>query len=223
MSSFGSLRVPPAHKAALQWFCNLDAARADELLLALDRVESFLPIDDVQARFASAIGQDENARPLVRAGLSLATQTKYHGWSSARVAEGVASSPDLDVPADARDQVASRLARLIEARAVATTARAADLQGDHERIFHDARVLSDIRPVFDLDLDGPPTGAVVNQELKIEYFEGDRLREIFIALDRADLDRLKDLVDRAIKKNDAIQDLLRTAGMTYFDAEGGNG
>lgn len=221
MSSIGSLRVPPAHKSALQWFCDLDDSRADALLNTLDGIGEFLSIGEVQSQFASAADTEDHAKPLVRAGLSLATQTKYHGWSTDRVAEGLATSPDLDVDADDIPRLTRRLARLVEAKAIATTARAADLQGDHERLFHDARVLSDIRPVFDLDLTGPPTGAVVNQELKIEYFEGDALKQIFIALDRQDLDRLKELVDRAIIKTDAIQALLRQAGMTYFDAEGG--
>jgi hypothetical protein len=212
------IRVPAAHRKALIWLSGLADEPSNALLDKLAGLAGFSSAAKIADNLTGVAGATAtNADALVRAGLSLATQTKYHGWANDDLARAVATSPDLELPAELQDAAAKRVARLISAEAVSTTARALDLQGEHERIFHDARVLTDIRPVFGPDATAPPIGAVINETLKIEYFTAADTKEVFIALDRDDLIRLKSVVDRAITKAESLQAFLEAADLRYYE------
>jgi hypothetical protein len=212
------MRVPVAHRTALIWLAELPDEAADSLLNKLAGLDGFSSAAKIADTLTGVGGVTAtNADALVRAGLSLATQTKYHGWENDELATAVAASPDLELLAELQENAAKRVARLISAEAITTTARALDLQGEHERIFHDARVLTDIRPVFGPDAAKPPIGAVISEMLKVEYFTATDTKEIFIALDRDDLIRLKSVVDRAITKAESLREFLEAADLRYFE------
>jgi hypothetical protein len=102
---------------------------------------------------------------------------------------------------------------------VTTTGRALDLLTEHEHVFHSARVLTDIRPVFGDDPAESPNGALVVESLKLEYFDEGATCSIYLALSHGDLRSLRDTIDRALGKSETIQGLLGQIGLPHFDAE----
>ncbi len=90
---------------------------------------------------------------------------------------------------------------------------------DHERIFLGSKILTDIRPIFRNRNVESPIGAVIVHMLKIDYREGSKSKEFFIALDTGDINKLEHVLKRAKLKEKAIQPLLKTAGVVYLDVE----
>ena len=105
-----------------------------------------------------------------------------------------------------REKLIGHLQIFLEADGqVKHTIKAATLLGENEKIFIESRVLSDIRIVFDEEIENPKQCAVIIHQLKIAYHENDEPKEIFIALDTEDLNQLKETANRAIQKDKLIR------------------
>lgn len=112
-------------------------------------------------------------------------------------------------PAKGISKLESQLEKLLSIETLTIISKAARLQRDGERLYCDAKVLSDIRPVFGSEPTGRPAGAVLIHTLKIGYHEGRDLREIHLALDSDDLEALSAVVRRAQAKDKTLRDLLK--------------
>ncbi len=109
---------------------------------------------------------------------------------------------------------------MLSIESLATTASAVDVQTQHERPFHSARVFTDIRPVFGEDATVAPTGAVLSNVLKLEFFgESGRIQSRYFALDHADVKFLRDVLDRALDKTATLKAFLGATGLSHFEHE----
>ena len=116
--------------------------------------------------------------------------------------------------------LADRASALLETAAIGTTAIAVDLQTQHARNYQQARILTDIRPVFPDAIDEAPTGAVIVEVLQIQTWTRDGESEtLVVALDEKDLTQLEQVVDRALKKTATLRRFLEKAELTYFQLE----
>ncbi|SRR5258708_1710439 len=86
--------------------------------------------------------------------------------------------------------------------------KAKRLQRDGERLYCDAKIISDIRPVFGAKPTARPRGAVVTHMLKLGYHEGSDHKEFHVILDYIDLEVLSDVIGRAQAKDKTLRDLL---------------
>ena len=121
-----------------------------------------------------------------------------------------------------RNYFKANLVRLLGAESLDIAARATDLLYEHERTIHGlARVLTDVRPVFGVNPEDPPRGAVVTHTLKISYHEGPQreIKEFFIALDTDQLDELIGVLGRASLKAESLKQFLGGTVVPYIDAE----
>lgn len=157
------------------------------------------------------------ARSAVQAILSVESGRVIHDDSLEKFAQGIATSRDLDLPPDTAGLLTERLEVLARLPVIAITAKTKDIASEHDRIFHSARVLTDIRPVFGDDPHQPPLGAVVSHLLRIDVFRHGKLEDYFVALDNSDLVALKAVVDRAIEKNQSLGKILDVSGFARFD------
>ena len=84
---------------------------------------------------------------------------------------------------------------------VVLAARALNLVTEFDRVYHGARIMTDIRPVFGHDAHTGAKAAAIVATLKIEAHEGGGdVRPYYFALDHTDLVELQGLVDRALVK-----------------------
>ena len=111
-----------------------------------------------------------------------------------------------------------RLISLLSIESIALSARAADIQHDYERVFASARIVSDIRSVFGTST-VEPVGAMIVHNLQITYFEESRIREVFFALDNADVATLRRALDRADLKTAQLEQVISKAGLQYFESK----
>lgn len=82
--------------------------------------------------------------------------------------------------------------------------KASSIIQENEKVYRESRIISDIRLVFDEELEQTHKTAVVIHRLKIEFTESSDYKENYFALDSADLLKLKNVVDRAIEKDKVI-------------------
>lgn len=100
-------------------------------------------------------------------------------------------------------------------------AKARDLLTESGNVFLSCRIVTDIRPVFDLDLDKPPEAGFILHNLHIHY-QADAAAphlDIYLSLDSNDVQTLIEVLMRAENKEQSLQLLLKKAGMTNLNDE----
>lgn len=214
------LRIPAAHQEAIAALRDMPDEQFADLNTNLAAVSAFAGASGLteHASRTQNLTADE-AQSIVVVLLSLYAQLKFHGWTSEDLASGVARSNDLPTSDSNPDELAQRLQTLLDLESVITTGRALDLLTEHEHLFHSARILTDIRPVFGDDPKEPPSGALIVEALKVEYFDEGTTCSLYLALSRAELRNLRETVDRALEKSDTVHDLLEQVGMSHFEAD----
>jgi len=118
----------------------------------------------------------------------------------------------LKEPADL-SHARERFKRLLNITTLNTLSKAIKLQRDGERLYCDAKILSDIRPVFGDDASQGPISAVITHTLKLGYHDGGDHKEFFIVLDTQDLLDLGEVIERAHQKAETLEALLEKSGL----------
>jgi len=102
-------------------------------------------------------------------------------------------------------------------------AKAFRLAPQHQHLFINSELYSDIRPVFRPDdPEIKPTAAVIIHSLKIVYREGRETKIFYIGLDGDDLHNLKDTIERAIKKHNCLKTMVTDCGVQCIGFEEDN-
>lgn len=99
-----------------------------------------------------------------------------------------------------------------------TAAKAGYVLTQHERIFVGARILTDIRPIFHSNVSEKPGAATIIHMLRVtERDNHGKYTDKYFALDSNDIKSLKELLDRAEKKEETLRSLMKSAGVTVLD------
>jgi hypothetical protein len=114
----------------------------------------------------------------------------------------------------------SRLAALLGIPSLKLWAKASDVQHQYEEIFFGARIISDIRTVFESD-GVKPLGAMVVHNLEITSGRGGyhQLHDRFFALDNKDLEILQQVIERAKAKTLSLEHFIKQSQLTYFESK----
>jgi hypothetical protein len=191
---------------------------------ALDPVPVRLSTPRLVERVIGAVQRlgDGVAEEMLEALMSLGpliAEEEDDGWLTELIASQVASSDDLALPESKRPAFAKRLEALLRLDALRLASRARDLITENERVFHEVRITTDLRPVFSADPQKGPSAATVVATMKIYYHPGgDRGTETTsFSLDRSDLSSLREHVDRAIAETDALMELAISMKLPYWE------
>jgi hypothetical protein len=125
--------------------------------------------------------------------------------------EGVQNVPQLKAGKQGMARLRGRFEQLLSTNSFNLLSKAKRLQRDGERLYCDAKILSDIRPVFNRNPTSRPLGAVVTHTLRLGYHESGDHKEFRVILDSVDLDVLADVVFRAKAKDETLRELLKDA------------
>jgi hypothetical protein len=93
-----------------------------------------------------------------------------------------------------------------------------DIQHQYDNLFSSARIISDIRTIFDPN-GSDPVGALIVHNLQIRYSNGNEFKEAFFALDNADLSVLRKALERAETKTVSLESVIRKAELKYFESK----
>jgi hypothetical protein len=115
------------------------------------------------------------------------------------------------------DLFTERLNRLLTLRSIVFTSKAFDLATEHEHPFGQARILTDIRAIFEPQDELLKTGAaLIVHVLKLRDRHGE---EFYTALGPSDLRDLQSVISRAQQKEEQLRNRLTTAGVQCLDDE----
>ncbi len=162
-------------------------------------------IDDIlQALFSLAPSRSDSDIPVEKTVSELVDAMRASG------------KEDLRLPPDEEAQFKNRITTLLGISSLNISAKVCSVRLNYANVFCDAKILSDIRPIFDKPKD-KPIGSVINHMLQIEYHEDGDHKEFYVALDADDLSKLKRIIDRAETKAASLKLLLKNSGVADFD------
>jgi len=132
--------------------------------------------------------------------------------SSLTTAMQTANIPDLALSNQQRAEFEKRLARLLQIKNLTLASKVRRLETDFPKTFHDALVVTDMRPVFDRP-EERPVGAAITHTLEITYHEDGEHKDFYVVLDAEDIETLKKVLQRAEAKASSLKAFLKSANL----------
>lgn len=212
-----SLGIPPPYRAPLTALAQVEDVTASDLVSRIEKLPSYAAVTEIESAVGEVFGNGAGAG--VATSL-LSLRGLFRTMSADEIGLSLGQSRELELDPEARARLRERASALLATPAFSTTAVAVDLQTQHQRNYQEARIFTDLRPVFPDDVGASPTGAVVVEMLQLQTWSRDGETEtFFIALDEQDLGQLRDAVDRALAKTVSLRRFLDEKGLAYFQLE----
>jgi hypothetical protein len=97
-------------------------------------------------------------------------------------------------------------------------AKAKELQQEYERTFCDARIVTDLRPVFGGNVTDSPDTMIIVHTLKLGFHDSrGKHKDIFVSLDTDEIGQLIDVLKRALAKNKTLKGKMDAMGIQAAD------
>jgi hypothetical protein len=147
---------------------------------------------DVVIQRAESIGKSDipDLPELIQTLLNLSITRLRMDVSLDDFVQGIAESLPVSKDREKRAAFEKTLKSLLSADSLLVSARAFDVQHEYEKVFRTARIISDIRAVFDT-AGTAAIGAMIVHNLSVAYFEDGHHKETVFALDEVDVALLK--------------------------------
>lgn len=136
------------------------------------------------------------------------------------LARAISKSTNKDLQTSDPEEL-RRLKRIFESlltvRSLSTQSKAHSLRTDFANIFWDAKIMSDIRPIWDGDVKQPPDATVITNTMKLEYHHIGGHGEFYVCLDKDDIETLMSVLKRAQDKMATLQRLATATWMKTIE------
>jgi hypothetical protein len=214
-----ALQIPKQHLPAIGKIIKLSDAETNELITALSSATITAEASAMSEKISGSVPSvsPEDLADIVETLYSLYHVREFSQVRPARfvrdLVETLLSNPDFGLHKSDAPIIGTRFKQLLNVKTLNTLSKAVRLQRDGERIYCEAKIISDIRPVFGDDVEDRPISAVITHTLKLGYDEMGEHKEFFVVLDEQDLNALKDVIERAEVKGDTLTKVLNTVGM----------
>jgi uncharacterized protein (DUF1778 family) len=218
------IRVPKSHEESLAKLFSLPEDTLVALTRALDEAPPTLSIRELADHVASKTHLDaDDSYDLLRILTMLYTVRAKQSVDAATFTENLCRAAretgreELQAPKAGWERFKKGLAELFGLdHSLGVTAKALDVLTEHDRVFCDARVLTDIRPVFAADVEKDPSTFIMIHNLRIAYHQDSELKTIYIALDSHNVRELIDVLNRAVNKEKSLKSLATQLGLSIL-------
>ena len=212
-------RIPERIKSVIARILRLSDDNYRQILEALESVQPGLKVErlanDVSRLLPQAVTGVED---IVRA---LHSMTHVRLRADRTVEQFLKDiTPSLESQSSSsqdKEKALTRVSELLGTKALLVSARAHDLQHDFDRVFVSAKIVSDVRTVFDQS-GNEIQGSIIIHNLNITYSQEGELKDFYLAMDSADIAKLRAVLDRSDAKTGALRGLIRSAGSAYFES-----
>ncbi len=178
----------------------------DVIIKQLDDVCDLIRPSDLSQVIRQAIPEmEKSSKVLVKLMISLNTLRRQQGLTTNELLEGISKGIDSEESGWTNEEILRWKSRLPEIEkllflpSVQTVVKGLDLSYDYANLYQGAKILTDIRPIFD-ETDCKIEGSVISFILRLYYDGYDGSKNISVALDIDDINKLIDNCKRAIKK-----------------------
>lgn len=223
-SRLPELRIPDEYRSGFARLIRLENGAFQELFSAVRDEPPAISYRELSSRIASktSIRSAGDVRDILETLDSLyqvrgETNLDLPDFAQV-VARAVEEDESLDLPAETRERFVERMTLLLDLDTLEATSKAFDVMNEHEHTIHDARIITDIRPVFGADPKNDPSGALIVHLLKISYHEAEDTKELFVAFSPETIDLLIDDLERAKQKAESLKRILGRAKLPYIAA-----
>lgn len=214
------LAIPESHQAPLLELASMSTDMRSKLLNAIRSATAVLDPDALISHISKETKLDNKVvDKIVRMLTSMyLASDRIRGSFPKRVVE---AAKDL-FKEDARSVDWSSFSTYIEEvlnchDSLGVIAKVVDLRHEYPRVYRSARILTDVRPIFGRDPDDAPLGAAIVHTLRITYDAGDDRKDFHVALDAADIQKLRQLADRALKKEATLGSEIEKTNMRFLE------
>ena len=217
------IRVPDRYAPTLSEFVQLPPVKIAALLKSLREEQPTLEVEELVQSLAERLALDVGkVREILQLLSSLVATRESYGASIDEFVEALRSAMEATGKEELRpDDWSTFQSAIGEAlsseSAVSLSFKAIDLLNDHQRIYWNARVLTDLRPIFRAEVTEPPVAMVVAHPLKLTYREGDATKEFFVALDKIDVHGLITILGRALSKEESLRTLAEQRSFSILE------
>jgi hypothetical protein len=215
-----TIDIPEVFKHTLEHIASMSDSELERVRKTLAELTPHLKLEVLseQAKAASNINQVPDLFEIVQtlAGLSI---TRFRldvplDKFVHRVATSLQFQKDQPKTQAAFEE---KLKSLLNIEPLELSTRAFDIQHEYEKVFRAARIITDIRPVFDVP-GAEAIGAMIVHNLSVKYFQDGENKEILFALDDADVTALRKVLEKAEIKSKTLEQLVEKAGVYYFES-----
>jgi hypothetical protein len=215
-------RIPKAYRAGFAKIKELSPSDVEEIKASLAKVSAtgtagLKNLISAATRDVHTVKQ-EDIEDVIKALYSLYVfrvdaETPLSGFVSELTGAMLASGEKtLELPEGKKAEFEDKMTKLLSLDTVAIASKVEHLKFDYPNTFHDARILSDIRPIFGKPNERP-IGAAITHTLKIVYHVEDEHKELYVTLDAEDLEKMKRILERAETKVSSLRSLLKVANL----------
>ena len=224
VSGVKPLKVPERHVPAFRALLRMQEDDFSNLLNTLDTADPSEPL----SRLAESIHQGSalsvsGARSLLDAVMELAALRQRSLTSIDHMAARVVASPQFAEADDGCEDFTARIKYLLSSDVIRLYSKASSIGTKYERLYVNAQVLTDLRPLFNDEIaDRPePEAALLSHTVSLHFIGSDGKHDnFFVVFDDGDLENLKQVIDRAIRKADALRHKLYESGLIYMEFRG---
>ncbi len=218
-----AVKIPKAHKEPLRKLACLDAAARTRLITAMQGAKAVLDPDDLIAQVTKQADLDPSlVDSIIWMLVSMYRNADGDPRQFASDAVDAAKGELEELKKDKEEWAAFTrdLAALLACdESLGVTAKVLSVRREYGNVFCSARILTDIRPVFGPDPSRTPLAAAIVHTLHIAHHEGDSHEDFYVALDAEDLRKLRDQIERAVKKEASLKVIIQETPMKYLTSE----
>lgn len=214
--------MPTRHAPVLGRLGKLDNAKFERLSQLINDTGTPASLRNIQTSITDVLeAASSEGHRLLAALMSLYTVGHDHGWSVNDIAETVSKSDSIELLDEERVDLEHRLEGLLSSEVVASLSKASELAHEYSNQFHTARLLTDVRPIFQADPSVNPNAVVISQILRLEYFDNSNATRhgVEMLLDETDIAHLVDVCQRALAKSNTLKAMTSQLGLISIDTE----
>jgi hypothetical protein len=214
------LNIPVPNREGLSAFLALDKKQFDNFIKQIGSLPATV---DIASQISDTVSLPDVKKPdldkLIRSVISLALVRWTQEADLDGFLEDIMQAIALFNPSIATSDARERLRTLFNIDPLTVGSKAVSILTDYQRTMHGAKVLTDVRYVFQQDAEEEPYGAVIVHLLKLSYHENAEHMDLFVAMDEKDLSQLEAVLKRARIKAQRLQAKLKTTGTRYLGSD----
>ena len=140
--------IPQPYREPLATLAQLPEDVASRLVEAIGALEAYSPVSRIQKATETILGNGASPGEKQLGLPLLALRGQLRQATPDDIAERLSQSSDLDLDPTSRANLRSRAAAILATPVYETTAVATDLQTQNGRNYQSARIVTDVRPIF---------------------------------------------------------------------------
>ena len=209
-----------SHKAILD-FARMSDADFQNLMQAVEAAPPQMSVARFREKLNETLDDDDVGtwRGIISELVQMEETRSHFSLSADELAEAVGNAA-LQIEKITKKDVKSLKERVkifsdSHGESIALTCKTAGIIGDHDRVFYNSRIMTDIRSVFNKSADAVDATVIVHT-LVIHFGQGGDHKDIYFAMDAEDIKNLQEALDRAKKKEKTLRSLIQKTSTQHI-------